>query len=222
MFNLKKSLIVLIAVLCLSSIEARADTFVIDDVEGDVYITTSLWGGPSTLRLGPMYGLSGPGLSVWSQLEPGGDPGNVEVRDTCLAMPCTPGQVIGTNSNFSGPIGKHFFTSATVNGVTYPFVSVTGWLKFVSAPIVLPNFGNSIPAVTIPFFFSGELAGDALQPDVVNPVFNAKLSGQGLATFYFEQLIGWDPQDPPRYRISHIDYRFELPLPIAIDIKPAT
>lgn len=221
MFNVKKSLIAVIAVLTLYGIEARGESFVIDDVQGHVYITTSIDGGPPILRLGPIYGLSGPGLSVWTQLEPGGDPGNVEARDACMEIPCTPGQVIGTNSSFSGAIGSRFFTSARVNGVTYPFVRVTGWLNFVSVPIVLPNFGSSTPVVTIPFTFSGELTGDALQPDVVNPVFTAKLSGQGLATLYFDQLIGSDLQNPRRYRLWSIDYLFQ-PIPVFIDIKPST
>ena len=217
MFSLKSSLIALIAVLALYGVEVRADTFVVPDVQGNVYITTSLWGGPPTLKLGPMYALRGSGLSVWTQLEPGGDPGNVEARDTCMEMPCAPGQVIGTNSSFSGLLAQPFFTSARVNGVTYWFnVRVTGWLSFVSSPIVLPNFGSSNPEVTIPFTFSGELTGDALQPDVVNPVFTAKLSGQGLARFYFEDIT-YGTQSP-RYRLYSIDYIFDSAL---IDIKPA-
>jgi len=73
--------------------------------------------------------------------------------------------------------------------------------------------------VTIPFTFSGELTGDAFHPDVVNPVFTATLSGQGLATFHFT-LVGFDVLNP-RYRLDFIEYRFQ-PIPILIDIKPAT
>ena len=222
MFNLKKALVALIAVLTLHGVEARADSFEITNVQGMVYITTSIDAGPPILRLGPTYGLRGPGLVVFTQLNHSGDPGNVEARDTCIQTPCTPGQVIGTNSSFSGLISSAFFTSARVNGVNYDRVRVTGSLNFVSQPIVLPNVGSSMPTVTIPFTFSGELTGDALQPDVVNPAFTAKLSGQGLATFYFEQLIGSDLQNPPRYRLSSIYYQFGPPIPISIDIKPAT
>ena len=214
MYNLKKSLVAIIAVLTLYGAEARGESFEINNVEGVVWITTSVDGGPPTLRVGPMYHLGGPGLVVWTQSIPGGDPGNVEARDTCMEMLCTPGQVIGTNSSFSGPIGSHYWTSARVNGVYYPIVKVTGWLNFVSSPIVLPDVRTS--RVSIPFTFSGELTGNALHPDVVNPVFTARLSGQGLATFYFWR--GYDVLNP-NYKLDYIEYRFG-PLPISIDIKP--
>lgn len=217
MFNLKKSLIALIAVLALYGVEARGESFEINNVRGHVWITTSIDGGPPTLRVGPIYGLGGPGLTVWTQSIPGGDPGNVEARDTCMEIPCTPGQVIGTNSSFSGAIGSHWWTSARVNGVFYPIVKVTGWLKFVSSPIVLPNIGGST-TISIPFAFTGELTDSALHPDVVNPIFTARLSGQGLATFHFWR--GYDVMNP-NYKLDSIDYRFG-PLPISIDIKPAT
>ena len=221
MFNLKKSLVALIALLTLYDVEARADTFVIPDVQGNVYITTSLWGGPPTLRLGPIFSLSGPGLSVFTHSVPS-NAGSVEARDTCMETPCTPGQVIGTNSSFSGLIASQFIAMARVKGVDYGMVRVTGSLNFVSQPIELPNFGSSTPEVTIPFTFSGELTGDASHPDVVNPIFTAKLSGQGLATFYFERIIGPDLQNPPHYRLYSITYQFRSPIPIAIDIRPVS
>ena len=213
---LKKSLVALVAVLMLYGVEARADSFVIPNVQGSVFVSTSVDGGPPTLRLGPVFSLSGPGLSIHTQPIPSGDPGSVEARDTCIVTPCIPGMVIGTNSSFSGLLGSPFFTSARVNGVTYDIVRVTGSMNFVSSPIVIPAFGSS---VTIPFTFSGELTGDAFHPDVVNPVFNATLSGQGRATFHFA-LVNFDLVNP-RYRLDFIEYRFE-PVPILIDIKPAT
>ena len=166
MFELKKSLIALIAVLTLYGVEARGESFLIPNVEGSVYITTSMDGGPPTLRLGPIFDLSGPGLSVFTQSMPNNNAGNVEARDTCIEIPCTPGQVIGTNSNYLGLLSTPTFTSATVNGSFYPFVRVTGSLVFFSEPIVLPNFGSSPPVVTIPFNFAGQITGIALQPNV--------------------------------------------------------
>jgi hypothetical protein len=220
MFNLKKSLFALLAVLTLYGIEVRAESFVISDVQGRVFISTSLDGGPPTLRLGPMFGLSGPGLSIFTQSHPSGDPGSVEVRDICMELPgCTPGRVIGTNSSFSGLIASQLFASAHVNDVFYLMVRVAGTLNFVSAPIVVPNFGSNPYVVTIPFTFSGQLTGDAFHPDVVNPVFTAMLTGQGQASFHFV-LVGFDVSNP-RYRLDYIEYQFE-PLPILIDIKPAT
>lgn len=213
MFN--KSVVALIAMLTLYGVEARGDSFVITNVQGEVFISTSVDGGPPTLRLGPVFALSGPGLSVRTQPVPSGDPGSVEARDTCMEIQCTPGTVIGTNSSFSGLIASQFFTSAKVNGVNYDIVRVTGSMNFVSSPIVVPDFGSS---VTIPFTFSGELTGDAFHPGVVNPVFTATLSGQGLATFHFA-LVGFDILNP-RFRLDFIEYRFD-PVPILIDIKPA-
>ena len=216
MCNLKTSLVALIAVLTLYGVEVRADSFVIPNVQVSLFVSTSRDGGPPTLRLGPVFALSGPGLSVFTQPVPSGDPGSVEARDTCMVTSCTPGQVIGTNSSFSGLIASQFFTSATVNGVTYDIVRVTGSLNFVSSPIVIPDFGRS---VTIPFTFSGQLTGEAFHPGVVNPVFDATLSGQGRATFHFT-LVNFDIVNP-RFRLDFIEYRFE-PVPILIDIKPAT
>ena len=216
MFNLKKSLVALVAVLALYGIEARADTFEITNVQGSAFVSTSVDGGPPTLRLGPVFSLSGPGLSIHTQPVPSGDPGSVEARDTCMEIPCTPGTVIGTNSSFSGLIASQFFTSARVNGVNYDIVRVTGSMNFVSSPIVIPDFESS---VTIPFTFSAVLSGHAFHPDVVNPVFDATLSGQGRATFHFT-LVNFDIVNP-RFRLDFIEYRFE-PLPILIDIKPAT
>jgi hypothetical protein len=202
--------------ITLNCVEARAESFVITDVQGSVFVSTSVDGGPPTLRLGPVFALSGPGLSIFTQSVASGDPGSVEARDTCMVTPCTPGMVIGTNSSFSGLLGSPFFTSAKVHGVTYDIVRVTGSMNFVSSPIVIPDFGRS---VTVPFTFSGELTGDAFHPDVVNPVFNAALGGQGRATFHFT-LVNFDIVNP-RYRLDYIEYRFE-PVPILIDIKPAT
>lgn len=216
MFTLRKSLIALFGVLALCGVDARAESFVIPNVQGSVFVSTSRDGGPPTLRLGPVFSLSGPGLSIFTQSVPSGDPGNVEARDACIVTPCTPGMVIGTNSSFSGLIGSQFFTSARVNGVTYDIVRVTGSLNFVSSPIVLPP---TVSNVTIPFTFSGDLTGEAFHPNVVNPIFIASLSGQGMATFHFT-VVGFDIVNP-RYRLDFIEYRFE-PVPILIDIKPAT
>src|SRR5689334_5398977 len=126
MLDSKKSLVALIALLIFCTVEARAQTFTITDVQGATYVSTSMDGGPPTLKLGPTFQFIGPGLSVFTFAHPTGDPGTVEARDTCLLSSCTPGQVIGTNSSFSGLIGSGFFTAARVNGVSYSSVNVTG------------------------------------------------------------------------------------------------
>lgn len=220
MFHLKKLLIAFIAVLTFYGVEARAETFEINEVRGSVFVATFIDGGPTTVKLRPYFTLGGLGLGIVSDFPPygGGDVGIVEARDLCMSTPCTPGMVIGTNSSFSGLIAPAEGAHARVYDLHYYAVKLTGALNFASAPITLPEGPGSFH-VTIPFTFSGQLTGDALQPDVINPIFTATMSGKGMATFSFEDLT-WNNQGP-RYRLSYIQYQFE-PIPISIDIKPAT
>ena len=215
MFKFKMSLLTLFGVLALCNVEARADSFVITNVTGSVFVETSFDLGPPILQVRPIFSLTGPGLSITTTVPPasGGDTGNVEARDTCITSGCTAGMVIGTNSSFSGIIAPPEGTGATVNGVQHAFVQLTGSLNFVSSPIVIPNGGGDF-LMTLPFTFSGELTGDAFQPNVVNPIFTATLSGQGLATFIFFDITQGSAS--PLYRLSSIEYQFE-PVP-----EPAT
>ena len=215
MFKFKRSLLILLGVFVLCNVEARADSFVITNASGTVFVITSPDFGPPILRLRPIFTLSGPGLFVTTTAPPfaGGDAGNVEARDTCITNGCTPGMVIGTNSSFSGTIAPALSTRAFVNDVHFNAVALTGSLNFVSAPIVIPNGGGDFQ-VTLPFTFSGHLTGDALQPNVVNPIFTATLSGQGLATFLFFEVTQGSAS--PLYRLSSIEYQLE-PVP-----EPAT
>ena len=64
MFKLKKFLVAVIAVLTLYGVEARGDSFEITDVHGALYVSASMDAGPPTLKLRPIFYLSGPGLSV--------------------------------------------------------------------------------------------------------------------------------------------------------------
>lgn len=218
MFKFKKSLVALIAVLALYSAEARASSFTITNVQGSAFLTTSRDGGPATLRLPPEFHLFGPGLSITS-ITPfafGGDPGNVEARDTCLISSCTPGTLLGTNSTFSGTLAAQG-ASAVVNGVQFPSIRLTGSLNFSSSPIVLPTFGTTVPEVKLPFLFSGNITG--VNVNTLATIFTATLSGQGMAIFRFEQVRGTELN--PRYTLLEIQYEFG-PVPISIDIKPAT
>jgi hypothetical protein len=223
MCNLKKSLIALFVMLTLYGVEARAESFVITDVQGSAFVSTYTTWGPLNLSIRPSFKLFGPGLSMVTSVPPtsGGDPGNVEARDACIVFACSPGMVIGTNSSFSGIIAPTEATRATVNGVRYDFVKLTGALDFISSPILIRNTGVNFD-VKIPFTFSGELTGDAivfLQP-VVNPIFTSTLSGHGQATFHFLDVT-FGTAEVPMYRLAFVEYRFE-PLSILIDIKPAT
>ena len=218
MFNFKKSLVALIAVLTLYSAAARANSFTITNVQGSAFLTTSIDGGPPTLRRPPDFHLFGPGLSITS-ISPfafGGDPGNVELRDICLTSACTSGRLLGTNSTFSGTLALQG-ASAIVDGVQFPFIRLTGSLNFTSSPIVLPTFGSTVPEVTLPFSFSGNVTG--VNINTLAPIFTATLSGQGVAIVRFEQVFGTELN--PRYRLLEIQYQFG-PVPISIDIKPAT
>jgi hypothetical protein len=214
MFNLKNSLVALIAVLALYGVDVRANSFTITNVQGVAFVDTSRDGGPPTLRLPPEFNLVGPGLSIsaFTPLAFGGDPGNVEARDICRISPCVLGTVLGTNSTFSGVLRQG--ATVVVNGERFEFVTLTGSLNFVSQPLVLHFEGNS--RITIPFTFSGEING--VKPNTVTPIFTATLSGQGLATFLFESSPNPLSQN---YFLYSIDYRFG-PLPVSIDIKPAT
>jgi PEP-CTERM motif len=211
-FKFKRSLLTLIGVLALCEVDARADSLVITNVTGSVFVETSIDFGPPILRFRPSFSLRGPGLSISTMVPPlsGGDAGNVEARDTCIVSGCTPGMVIGTNSSFSGIIAPALATIATVNGVPFGFVGLSGSLNFFSSPVTIPNTGGDFQ-VTLPFTFSGELTGNALfQPDVVNPVFTVTMAGQGLATFIFFDITHGSPN--PLYRLSSIEYQFE-PIP---------
>lgn len=215
MFNLKKSLVALIAVLTLYGIEARADSFTILNTQGVVFVNTSMESGPPTLRLPPDFQLFGQGLSVtaFSPLAFGGDGGDVEARDTCQVMVCGAGTVLGTNSSFAFGAVPIQGAMAVVNGVRFDFVRLTGSLNFVSPPIVLPNVGSTY-SVAIPFNFSGQLNGQTS-----TPIFTATMTGRGLATFRFLE-VSRDALHP-QWMLDSIEYRFE-PIPILIDIKPGT
>jgi hypothetical protein len=214
MSSFNKSILALIAVLALSCLEAHADSFTITNTGGTAYLTTSMDGGPPTLVRPLDFYLAGPGLSVsaFSEMAWGGDTGNVEARDTCRVMLCTSGTVLGTNSTFSGILRRS--ATATVNGVQFWPVTLSGSLNFFSDPIVFPN-SISDYTVTIPFIFSGEINGDRS-----GPLFTSTLTGRGLATFRFWNT-NWDFSIPPHFLLYSIDYRFE-PVRVQIDIKPGT
>jgi hypothetical protein len=100
--------------------------------------------------------------------------------------------------------------------VEFHGLRLTGSLNLVSQPIVLPTDGGDY-TVTIPFTFSGDLTG--FLPNTSTQVFTATLSGQGMATFLF-----WNTSMDllnPHYLLYSIEYHFQ-PIPISIDIKPAT
>ena len=219
MFSFKRSLIALLGLLSLCGVEARADAFVITNVGGTLFLTTSDLGGPPTQLLPPVFNLIGPWLTVTTVgFNTGGDIGNVQARDLCRSTACVPGTVIGTNSTFSGTIAGPLGAVAIVNGVTYPLFSLTGSLNFFSPPIVLPNFGTGPQLLTVPFSFSGSSLGEAAQPGVPIPIFTATLSGQGLATLRFED-INRNPLNP-QYMLLEIGYQFQ-PVPEAGDAAAA-
>lgn len=208
MFNLKRFMLALVGVLVLFSSEARAESFVITNVGGVLAVDVPRFEGTTFFRT-PTFALTGPGLTVTTlgTVFSGGDIGIVQARDTCLTTRCGPGTLIATNSTFSGIIGAPRDVIATVNGVTFTGVTLTGSLNFVSPSIVLPDFGAGAGALTVPFTFSGELSGAA---GPVNPIFTATLGGQGLATFIFSE-ISRDLSNP-HYVLSSVEYHFE-PVP---------
>lgn len=220
MFNLKKSLIALIAMLTFYGVEARAESFVITDVQGSAYVITYEALGPPILLKRLFFGLSGPGLGIVSTDPPGGgDFGHVESRDACIIIACRPGMTIGTNSSYSGLIAPPESGHARVNGVFYLAVRLTGALDFVSSPITIEDTGIWFER-TLPFTFSGELTGNAVGPDIQNPIFTATLSGRGYVIFRFLD-VNYGTTEIPSYRLHFAEYHFG-PFPISIDVKPAT
>ena len=219
MFNLKLSLIVLIAALAFCGVEARGQSFVITDVQGSAYVVTYEALGPPILTKPLFFGLTGPGLSIGSSATPSGDVGNVESRDTCIIVACRPGMVIGTNSSYSGIIARSQEAHARVNGKVYFAVQLTGTLYFASSPITFEDSGIWFMP-TLPFTFSGELTGNAVGPDIVNPIFTATLSGRGYVTFHFVD-VALGTTETPMYKLSFAEYHFG-PFPISIDVKPGT
>jgi hypothetical protein len=219
MITFSKSLIALIAAAMLCGVEARADSsFTITNVQGSLFVNASADGGPPILRLPPQFYFAGPGLSVtrFSPVAFGGDRGSVSARDICQIQACGAGSHVGTNSYFSGTLAETG-AMAVVNGVEFHSVQLTGSLYFVSQPILLPAFVDGDYRETIPFTFSGDITG--FLPNTSTPIFSATLSGQGRATFLF-----WNTSMDllnPHYLLYSIEYHFE-PMPISIDIKPAT
>jgi hypothetical protein len=223
MFKLKQTLIALVAVFTLLGVEARGESFMITDVRGSAYVITYDGFGPPILYRRLFFGMTGPGLSIGSSEPPGGggDFGDVEARDACIIIACKPGMVIGTNSSYSGIIAPPEGGHATVNGVFYYTVGLTGALNFVSPPLLIEESGVAFTR-TLPFTFSGELTGNAIVPfqPVVNPIFTATLSGYGYVSFHFLDT-SFGTGERRYYRLSFAEYHFG-PFPISIDVKPTT
>ena len=215
-----KFVIALVGVLMLSGVEARADSFVINNVSG-VLVEATIRDANDLpfVLLRPSFSLSGPGLSIstFGVSDIGGDVGNVEPRDVCLAIGgCTPGMVVGINSSFSGLIASDG-AEATVNGISYVGVALTGSLNLVGPPITIPTSFDATVRATAPFSFSGQLTGNALSPNVVNPIFTVTMTGQGLATLRFE-VINQDLSNP-RYFLTEVDYVFQpVPEPTSLQL----
>jgi hypothetical protein len=199
--------LLLLCLVLLPAVEARSDTFVLQDISGNILVATSIDGGPPTLLLPPNFRLSGPGLRVGrdSPFSNEGDSGSVQARDLC---PCVPGTLIAANSTFSGLLAPITWGTATVNGVHYSSVRMTGEFVLSSPSFVLPESGG----VNVPFTFSGTLTGVGIVADAPATIFTATMSGQGRASFVFERL----GSGGTHFRLSFIEYRFQTPEPATL------
>jgi PEP-CTERM motif-containing protein len=108
------------------------------------------------------------------------EPGVVWPSLQCF--PCTSGDVISMNTDYSGTIGGG---SATVDGTSYERVTFGGELMFRSSPTIAPAMAGAF-TVSQPFAFSGRLLGFLnYNLPTEQLAFERLLAGRGTVTASF-------------------------------------
>src|SRR5215213_11669397 len=178
--------------------------FVFSSAKADTFTLTS--GGASTSFGSITLNASGPNISI-SQ-NSGGEPGNLTFA-TCTPSPCGPGSVLDVGGVFDANQLNIGFSrgTATINGVTFNNVFITGTLNFTGS-IVLPlDFVNDHP-VSVPVTMVGHLQGFvACNPnEPLTPcqpaVFDVTVMGSGIALANFQVFVG-----------RSVVYAFDEPVP---------
>jgi len=187
------SRILLCAVVCLFVFgSARADTF------------TFTSGGAATSFGSISLNASGPNISIHQNS--GGEPGNLTFA-TCTPAPCGPGSVLNVGGVFDASQLNIGFSrgTATINGVTFNDVFITGTLNFTGSIVLPPDFVNDHP-VSVPFTMTGQLQGflacDPAAPftPCQPPVFDITVNGSGIANanfqFFGTRSVGYGFNEP--------------------------
>ena len=171
--------VLLCAVVCL---------FVFSSAKADTFTFTS--GGAATGFGSISLNASGPNISIHQNS--GGDPGNLTFA-TCTPSPCGPGSILNVGGVFDASQLNIGFSrgTATIDGVTFNDVFLTGTLNFTGSVVLPSDFVNDHP-VSVPFTMQGQLQGliacDPAAPftPCQPPVFDITVVGSGIASANFQ------------------------------------
>ncbi len=176
---------------------ARADTAVITDGS----LTFVRAGGSGTAT---PFTLTGPGLV----LNGAANFRSVALPDNIISEPTVrPGFLLSLSGGFDTFDGDiRISPPITVNGVTYSTPINFLGLTIISPTFDLPGDGSGGFLIVAPFTASGLVEGGF--GSIINPVFNAQLSGQGtvFAILQINQPFAGDP--PLSYRFQSASYVF--------------
>jgi hypothetical protein len=162
--------------------------FVFSSAKADTFTLTS---GSAFTGFGSItLNASGPNISLHQNS--GGEPGNLTFA-TCLPSPCGPGSVLNVGGVFDANQLNIGFSrgTATINGVTFNDVFISGTLNFTGS-IVLPQDFVNDHSVSVPFTMQGQLQGFiACDPSAPftpcqPPVFDVTVIGSGTALANFQ------------------------------------
>lgn len=154
------------------------------------------------------YNFAGPGISVTAN--------GFFVESFAFCSPCLGGTTNTLHVSFSQGGG-----TVVLDGVTYSGVGFNGVLNAALPSVVLPPGTLSAPDVTLtlPFTLSGNLIGCTGNPLICNDqLFNAPLTGEGLATVHF-RLFSLFPPAGNSYVVRDITFNFQSAAPVP---EPAT
>ena len=173
--------VLLCAIVCL---------FVFSSAKADTFTFTS--GAASTGFGSITLNASGPNISI--NQNSGGEPGNLTFAPAgCNPSPCGPGSVLNVGGVFNATQLNIGFSrgTATIDGVTFNNVFMTGTLNFTGSIVLPPDFVNDHP-VSVPFTMQGQLQGlipcDPAAPltPCQPPVFDITVNGSGIALANFQ------------------------------------
>ncbi len=184
----------LCAVICLVVFSsAKADTF-------------TFTSGSASTGFGHIgLNASGPNISI--QQNSGGEPGNLTFAPAgCNPAPCGPGSILNVGGVFNASQLNSGFSrgTATINGVTFNNVFITGTLNFTGSVVLPADFVND-HIVDVPFVMTGQLQGfipcsEAEPFAACQQVFDVTVNGSGIAhanfQFFGTRSVVYEFSDP--------------------------